>query len=494
MSSLREMRPDRVRRGGIAIMTAVMLIGLLSVAAVVVDAGFLMASKRYCQRVADTAALAGATQMLIMASGNASNSTTTPLAATKDLIDNETGTSSGLTFVSATIRLYEPKPPTNGAASSTKSGGSWTDGTSAMPVTPSVTICNNGDVTQRLRNRYIEVTVTYRQQSYFSKVIGSGTVDITARAVARGGNGVTVDGIITTSPHAAGALTVSGGANLVVTSSDGTLAAQTAIVVNSDGTSGSSGAASTTGGSTVRAPYLQTGDASAASFDLVTHPITYGDPAPDPLANLPEPPTTGLSTISTGGNSGLRLRARSGTTDTISPGIYPHGIIIGGSGAGANADDSGTVTMQPGIYYIQDGGFSVGSQAHVIANGVLIVNMSPSGSNNGIDIGAQSTFNMTPLNLSTGDSLYSTFGDYNGIGIWSSRAAGLNVSLGAQGVFTNTGVVYAPSSDVRVTGGTSNTIGSRYISSTLAISGQGDLTISFMSPPGQGDRILSLIE
>ena len=77
---------------------------------------------------------------------------------------------------------------------------------------------------------------------------------------------------------------------------------------------------------------------------------------------------------------------------------------------------------------------------------------------------------------------------------YSDRTIGNQVSLGGQGEWTNTGMVYAPSSAVSVVGGTAAQIGSRYISDTLSISGQGNLSINFTPPPGKGDRLLNLVE
>ena len=67
----------------------------------------------------------------------------------------------------------------------------------------------------------------------------------------------------------------------------------------------------------------------------------------DPLASLPVPSATGLTTyaaVNLGGSSSL----------TISPGIYPS-ISVGGSGK---------LTMQPGIYVITGGGFSRQRRRH----------------------------------------------------------------------------------------------------------------------------------
>lgn len=480
---------DRRRRGGIAVLTALLLVGLLGVAALVVDGGFLLSSRRYAQRVADEAALAGATQLMILQSGNAPQGTTTGQSAAQDLISNETGAASGLTYVSSTIKI----------------------GPSDSPVVPSKTICQGGDITMPLRKNYIEVIVVYQQKQYFSTIFGITTVKITGRAVARGGSGVSVDGILTLNPTAAGSLTISGGANLTVTGDSGS--GTVAVIVNSNGTQGSSGAASTTGGSTVISPYLQTGDMSAASFPLVTTPITNAAPAPDPLRDLGTPSTNNLATAT--GNGKYKLNNNMTQPIYLTPGIYPKGIAIGGNANGNSTTDVGLIIMQPGVYYIQDNGFSVGSQATVVGEGVIIYNASPTGSNNGIQLGAQTTAYFTPLNSPNGlvtswnsqplgyaynpsnaqwQDYNGEWSDFYGITFYSDRAAGNSVSLAGQGQWTNTGIVYAPTSDVKVTGGTGATIGSRYISSTLAISGSGNVYINYAAPPGKSDRILNLVE
>ena len=215
-------------------------------------------------------------------------------------------------------------------------------------------------------------------------MIGTGTINVKARAVARGGSGVTVDGILTLNPHQAGALTVSGGANLTVTGSSNNVA----VIVDSNGASGGSGAASTTGGSTVTADYLSTGDASAASFTGVAHPIVNAAPTPDPLRDLGVPSQTNLSNVS--GNGNYKLNNNLSQPIVLSPGVYNRGITIGGNANNATSD-VGVIIMQPGVYYIAGGGFSVGSQATVVGEGVLIFNASSFGPNNGISLGAQTT-------------------------------------------------------------------------------------------------------
>jgi hypothetical protein len=52
---------------------------------------------------------------------------------------------------------------------------------------------------------------------------------------------------------------------------------------------------------------------------------------------------------------------------TLNPGTYVGGIKVSGRGS---------IVLNPGIYYLRGGGFSVSGQGSVTGNGVLMVNAS----------------------------------------------------------------------------------------------------------------------
>src|SRR5262249_20236713 len=137
-----------------------------------------------------------------------------------------------------------------------------------------------------LRKGYAEVTVTYYQGRTFSNVFGGGTIPISARAVARGGLGLSASpAVLTLDPNGSGAITANGGGN-----SGGMTVTGGSVVVNS-----SSSSAIVTTGSHVNMSaqkFVITG--GYGSSNLVTSPaanqITTGAvPTADPLAYLPVP-------------------------------------------------------------------------------------------------------------------------------------------------------------------------------------------------------------
>jgi len=141
--------------------------------------------------------------------------------------------------------------------------------------------------------------------------------------------------------------------------------------------------------------------------------------AEDPLAPLPAPdqPSDSFAAVRFTGTAPMQLQ----------PGTYVGGIKISGAGQ---------VTMAPGIYYIQGGGFSVKGKGNVVGDGVMIYN---TGAKPGaVSLGGR--VKLTPP----------TTGTYAGIVLFQDRAARAAVSV--SGAATLTGTLYAPSAKLSVTG------------------------------------------
>jgi hypothetical protein len=174
----------------------------------------------------------------------------------------------------------------------------------------------------------------------------------------------------------------------------------------------------------------------------------------DPLASLPIPSATGLTkyaAVNLGGSSSLM----------ISQGIYPSISVSG----------SGKLTMQPGIYVITGGGFSVSGAGSASGTGVMIYN---AGSNyNG---GSGSTFGAFTLSGSGALNLTApTTGVYAGIVVFQSRdnTHAMAVS-GAAATGLGGGTIYAPAATLSLSGSTT-VGGSGQAISTLIV---GELTLS----------------
>lgn len=166
---------------------------------------------------------------------------------------------------------------------------------------------------------------------------------------------------------------------------------------------------------------------------------------PDPLSNLPVPAPncSGASAWWTKNNY----------TQTIQPGCY------------TSIRSSGSLTLSPGVYYINGGDFQVDGQASVSGSGVTLVFIN---TNNSSAPGKFSSTGTSTVQLSA-----STSGTYAGILMYQSRSAAYN----NQTTFTLTGTsnssyqgaIYAKGSMVQFTGNAGmNTacfqIAARYVS------------------------------
>jgi hypothetical protein len=337
---------------------------------------------------------------------------------------------------------------------------------------------------------YAEVIVTYYQSRAFSGVLGTGTMPVRARAVARGAwvpgnNGILVlaySGKGTLSIQGTGAVTASGGK----------------VIVNSN----SGSATVDTGTGTITAPEFDiTGaDTITGGGQMITSPIpnnilTGVHPTPDPLAYLPVPshPAAGTVTTSSG-----NYTLPNGTTNTykniytLTPGAY------GGSGEPnlPNFTSGDLVIFQQssagggGIYYLSAGGLTANGADLIMdpgtSGGIMFYNAGTS-TNDGINIQGNSN---GYVNLSG-----PTNGIYEGLTFFQARNAPENVQLAGNGSFTITGTIYASDALIKVTGngGLAN-IGSQYISADLSLNGNGNVNINYVGPQVARIRILTLVE
>ena len=113
---------------------------------------------------------------------------------------------------------------------------------------------------------------------------------------------------------------------------------------------------------------------------------------------------------------------------TIQPGIYSKISVSGNA----------KLTMAPGIYIIEGGGFSVSGNASVTGSGVMIVNAGSNypgtgGTYGSISLGGTAAFNLSPA----------TSGIYAGIVFFqpSDNTKAMTVTTNASGI---TGTIYAP--------------------------------------------------
>jgi hypothetical protein len=345
---------------------------------------------------------------------------------------------------------------------------------------------------------YIEVIINAQQPRFFSSIWGGNPLPIAARAVARTSFAPSQAGVLVLDPSSKGAFTITGGASMVITG-------DAWLIVDSANAAG----ANTTGSGNVQATqYYFTGvpgwnSTSSGTFTNLNtglfdpNIINSGvPPTPDPLAGLPVPTMPPVATLPDGkaankavnftGNN--QYGAVNGTL-TLSPGTY--------SGIGVSG---GTVVLQPGIYYMNGGGFGVNGGGSVTVsgpaspdtgNGVLIYNAPQSNSDN-LSFAGSSGFVYLPA---------PDMGTYKGISLFQARSATNTVSVTGNGNTQITGTFYAAGGTLSISGNggsvagiPADKIGAQYISYDLTINGNGSFLMDYAGGNPISVRTIQLVE
>jgi hypothetical protein len=242
-----------------------------------------------------------------------------------------------------------------------------------------------------------------------------------------------------------GALSLSGKADLS--------AAGSSIIVDSS----SAKAVIVTGNGTVQADVTDVVGGVKVNGNGVVANIAPTSNVGDPLAGVAAPNLVGLPV-----QSSSRLQIGSGTV-VLQPGVYVGGIDVEGSAV---------VTLVPGIYYFQGGGFSVGGQASITGQGVLLYN-APTGGTGGSQAGPISISGSVSVNLSA-----QTSGAYAGIAIFQDRASTSAITLGQSARVNLSGMIYAASATVSLSGSAVlNTFDYSLIVDDLNMSGTSQLVV-----------------
>jgi carbon monoxide dehydrogenase subunit G len=418
------LRNRPARKGTVAVLVALCLIGVLGFAALAVDAAMLHNDRRQAQAAADAAAMAAASNLFV------------------------------------NYRTNFGTDPTNSAVNeawaAAAADGFNNDGTTNTVVVniPPLTGPFTGQA------GYVEVIITQFQQRAFSAIWGSAAVTVKARAVARGKWTPTNNGIIVLDPTSSGSLSDNGGAAGSATGK---------IIVDSNSPSG---AVITGGGSLTSPEFDLSGSPGWSTSGGGTFNGTINSnqpPTPDPLAFLAEPTTTGLTQQS---NHTVKLQNQG--TLSLQPGIYTGGINVTG----------GSLTLAPGIYYMDGGGFGFSGTGNLTAAGVMIVNM-PKNNADTISITGSGVIDISPM----------TTGIYAGISIWQQRSSTNTITVSGGGAgSTMTGTFYAQHGTLKVSGGNSAGIGSQYISWDLTITGSAAMNVIYHPATVAPVRILQLVE
>jgi hypothetical protein len=160
-----------------------------------------------------------------------------------------------------------------------------------------------------------------------------------------------------------------------------------------------------------------------------TQLIPYSVPQADPFASLPDPNIS----------KGVKFNDKPQGKTTISPGTY------------TGMDIQGNVTMKPGVYYIDGGSFSVGSQANVSGDGVTIIMTSSSAGTDATTIASADMNGGATVNLTA-----PTSGTYAGVLFYQDRRA---LDSGSNKINGNSssklqGAIYFPSQQLWFNGTT----------------------------------------
>jgi len=494
-------KPQKKRRGTVAILVALSLVLLMGVLALLLDGGMLRDNRRQIQTVADMAALAAVTELFsdyATAQGQDPNGTARQSALANAASNgfNNDGKKN-----TVTVNLYP----------SAYQGGAWKG--------------------QTIPQGYAEVIISYEQPAYFSNVWGTTTTQVSARAVARG-----------TWQQASAGIHVLGNSGTTV-STQGSPSVQTdgQMVTNSTDNN-----ARDNGGGNFQATqfFFSDGGADDDSYRNVntgstdSSIINHSVPAtPDPLAVLPTP-SQPRNACTPDGNQACNLNwsgddsygAKNGQL-TLSPGTYQGGICA----------TNGSVVLQPGIYYLTGSGLSLSGNASICVSGpscsdtgsgALIYYTPGSGSSGGWNGGnywnqgnagsAPRSWQAMLLVALLGDGSGAggaggccmcsstcgsvsltppSCGTYQGVTCFQDRSCSGTNNITCNGNMNIKGTIYTPCGTVAITancqdkganGAPKDACGSQIITNSISVAGAGSFSVAGGS--GTPVRLIQLLE
>ncbi|MGY3440651.1 MULTISPECIES: TadE/TadG family type IV pilus assembly protein [unclassified Bradyrhizobium] len=289
----------------------------------------------------------------------------------------------------------------------------------------------------------VEVVVTQPQPRLLSALFGSNPVLVTARAVALPNSGTGC--VLALDPTASPAVNVSGSNQLNL------------IKCNLYSNSSASPSLNVAGNAAVSANQVGVvGDVSGASNITTTNGIrTHIQPIADPYANVSPPAEPSCTNAKITVNS-------NGKTNSISPGCYKGNITVN---AGA------TLSLDPGIYYLDGSNLSVAGNATITGSGVTLV-FTGSGSNWGTaSIGSNAIIDLTAP----------TSGTTKGIVMYGDRNMPVGTAFNLTGGATQNfgGAIYLPRANLSFSGGNgTSTSCTKIIVDTLTLTGTSNLQVN----------------
>jgi hypothetical protein len=431
-------RQEIGRNGTVTVTVAVSLIGILSIVALSLDGGLMLDKRRQMQTAADAAALAGTDDLY-------SHWYTSPTSG----LDNPASAITG---------------PAHIAAFNAAKANGFENGVNGCVVTVNIPPLSGDHVGQ---SGHVEVLISSPQKRFFSRLFGTTDVSIGARAVARGKRTSIKQAILVLDPTGSSAFNAGGNGTVSITGSPVQVNSTSATGMIDNGGGSSGGLNSTVGYNLGGIPgWSTTGGA------VITGPINSNSPPiPDPLASLPAPDTSTLTV-----QSNKKMQISSANTQTLNPGIYIGGISVTGKGS---------VVLNPGIYYMQGGGFSVTgtSTANITGTGVMIYN-NPASNSDKISLEGSGVINLSPP----------TTGPYQGVLLFQNRTSTTPMEVNGGGGSSMSGVFYAAAANLTVSGNGGASVGSQYISYDLTLQGNGNFSVDWTPNTTPGIRQIFLVE
>jgi hypothetical protein len=413
------------RRGAVAILLAVCMVALLSVVALSLDGGGLLAERRHAQAVADAAAMAAASDLY---DHYWTNSGADPNGTAKTSAET-VATNNGYAVHGPDSDVWVYIPPQNGRYAGMRG--------------------------------YAEVIVEYRQARGFSNIFARTPIPVRARAVALGMPTAADVGILVLDKTGKGTFNAQGGGVSTVQG--------TPIIVDSNNPE----AAIAGGGGSVSAPEFDiTGSWTTTGGGSFVGPIYTGRPGlEDPLVDIPVPDKTLMTQ-----QSNKKIQYTNGS-QTLQPGVYKGGINVSGTGS---------LTLAPGVYYMDGGGFGFSGQGSLLADGVMIYNDPGNGNADGINISGQGSVQISGP----------TSGVYQGLTFFQDRTSGVTGNVSGTSATTRiSGTFYFAGADLKITGngGVAN-LGSQYISRYLELGGNGGINVDWSPDKVARKRSIYLVE
>jgi Flp pilus assembly protein TadG len=298
----------------------------------------------------------------------------------------------------------------------------------------------------------IEVLIQQPQQRLFSALFINSAMQIGARAVARANAGTGC--VLSLDPTASVDISASGTPQVVLNGCS--------MYDNSN----SPTALTDSGSATISALSVSVvGGISGASHITTTNGIFTGAaPVADPYANVAVPPYSPSPCTDS-------FTARASGPSTMSPGVYCGGV---------NFNAGAVVNMEPGLYVIDGGSFSVNGGATITGNGVTLLFTSHTGTdfpNVTINGGAHVSLNAA-ADATTGPSGLSAM---QGMVMYMDRRApvGTAVRLNGGSAQNFSGAIYLPTANVTFTGGSvSNSSCLQLIADTISFGGNANFALN----------------